>query len=499
MKARWWPCSGRPWTGRDNIRPDRPGARAAYLDGIAAPALHRGEWLGECLDRVGRAGTGLVARPARDIARILSRAAEWLTREADGLREMVVQGMSASSGLSPTVAERTLSGIAEGWGEDKLLTLLTVEFGYPEALDAFGGEAPAGQLRPPLDAPPEAVDMPRGTLRLPVGPRLCLQVTPSNVPGIAVSAIMRSLLVKAPTVVKVGSGDVVTAALFAEALRRVDPDLAAALAVVHWPDPDEELEQLALARASLVVAYGSDDTVAALRDRTPVTCRFVAHHHRVSIGLVTHEALASGDKSRLAREIAMSVAEYDQRGCVSPQAIYVEDREGGDADRLARDIARSLSELSTELPHGPTAVSRAAALAQARATAELLAASSQGAWVRHGGSEPWTVVFGREPVNAPSGVGRFIIVEAVDTVGEALRRVAPLSRHLQSVGIAGEVSTELAEALARAGASRLVPFGEMAFPLPWWTHDGGRPLREMVRWAEVGVPLSAGPAGRELL
>jgi hypothetical protein len=57
------------------------------------------------------------------------------------------------------------------------------------------------------------------------------------------------------------------------------------------------------------------------------------------------------------------------------------------------------------------------------------------------------------------------------------------------VGLAGfgspdGAADELAEVLARSGATRIAPLEAIAFPPPWWMHDGRGPLTELVRWTE---------------
>ena len=66
--------------------------------------------------------------------------------------------------------------------------------------------------------------------------------------------------------------------------------------------------------------------------------------------------------------------------------------------------------------------------------------------------------------------------------------LARMGSHLQTVGTAGLGDREqvLASRLGRAGVSRVVPFSEVPFPPPWWHHDGGNPLGDLVRWVDLG-------------
>jgi hypothetical protein len=131
-------------------------------------------------------------------------------------------------------------------------------------------------------------------------------------------------------------------------------------------------------------------------------------------------------------------------------------------------------------------MSGASALQQARSTAELVTASN-GGFVRHGRAEPWTVVFdgGDQPVTPTAG--RFVRVRPVADAGDVTKIVAAMGPHLQTVGIAGLGSRveSLARVLGELGASRVTPFGSVAYPPAWWHHDGRGPLVDLVRWVDL--------------
>jgi hypothetical protein len=72
---------------------------------------------------------------------------------------------------------------------------------------------------------------------------------------------------------------------------------------------------------------------------------------------------------------------------------------------------------------------------------------------------------------------------------EAAPHLARVGKHLQTVGVAGldgDRLTELADALGEVGAIRVCPLAEVAFPPPWWHHDGEGPLRALLRWVDLG-------------
>lgn len=428
------------------------------------------EWIREVKVVLARARGALMERRASELAATLGRVGVRFLDEDDPLRARALALLPESSGLSAPMAEAVLDGMAADWTPERLQALLDVELEGGAALDGF-------------------VDDPRGRGRRlrALGPRLCTQVVSGSVPGVGATALLRSLLVKAPTLLKPGRGDEVLPVLFVRALREEDPALADAVAVVYWPGGNDVLEGEALRGAEVVTAYGDDETVASLRDRSPVTARFLAYHHRLSLGIVGREALAAEGVHRVACEVAGSVAFFDQRGCVSPQVIYVE--EGGETDpaAFAMRLADALSTVEGRLPGGLLDPVEASTLHQLRGTAEMLAASGSGVEVRHGGGASWTVVFDPGATFAPACVGRVVRVKPVAGAAEVADLVASFAGHLQTVGVAGlgPAAEAVAEALARVGVTRVAAFSDVPFPAPWWRHDGAGPLTALVRWTEL--------------
>lgn len=412
----------------------------------------------------------LTDRPIDDLVVALGRAGARFLDGEDPIRREALALVPPTSGLAPEMAELVLDGMARDWTESRLRTLLETEFDDPGALDDF-------------------VTV-RGRRAMAIGPALCVQVVAGSVPGVGVSALIRSLLVKAPTLLKLGRGDIVLPCLFARALRAHDPDLADALAVVYWPGGAEDLERAALSDAEVAVVYGSDETVRTLRSYAPITSRFVGYHHRVSAGVVGVEALTDARATETAAEVAAAVAVFDQRGCVSPQIIYVEESGEVCVSDFIERLATAFGDLETRLPGGELGEEEASTMQQLRGAAELLAASGGGE-IYHGGTEAtWTVILETEvePI-VPCG-GRVVRVVSLADYRELPRLLEPLRGHLQTLGVAGfeERFEALAGQCGRVGITRVVPFGSVPFPPPWWYHDGRGALADLVHWVELGYP-----------
>lgn len=413
------------------------------------------------------AGRALRERPVDELAGVLGGVGARFLDPADPLRVRALETLPGTSGLSPAMAAAVLDGMAADWTPERLRELVRADFPDPRVLDGFVARG--------------------GGSVMAVGPALCVQVVSGSVPGVGAAALLRSLLVKAPTLVKPGRGDVVLPVLLAEAVRAEDPALGEALAVVYWPGGEPEVEAEALADADVVTAYGGDDAVAALRARTPVSTRFVPYHHRMSFGVVGRGGLARVHRTQVASEVAGAVAFFDQRGCVSPQVVFVE--EGGDVSPrdFAADLATAFRALEEHLPGGTLDDAEASALHQLRGTAELMAASGSGVEVHHGGAATWTVVYDPGSDLGLSCVGRVVRVRPVPSLDAVPARVAPFSAHLQTASVAGvgERLDALARELAGVGVTRITGFDTTPFPPPRWHHDGMGALGSLVRWADL--------------
>lgn len=431
----------------------------------------------EAARRLSQKAPELRERPVRTLIEALGTVGERFLDPTDPLRVEALDRLPDSAHLSPEMARAVLDGMAVDWTKTRLRTLVEREFEEPDVLDGLV-ETGARVSRA-------------------VGGSLTTQIVSGSVPGVGVNALLRSLLVKSPTLLKAGAGDTLLPMLFARALREADPELSDALAVVYWPGSSETGQMAsALRHAEVVVVYGSDDTVRKVRSLSPPTVRVVSYRHREALALVARGALgATGTTTdtavesagKIASQVARAVAMFDQRGCVCPHLVLVE--EGGvvPPERFARLLAEGLAELESTLPAARLGVDEAAALQQLRGVSELQGAGHGGFVISGGGAATWTVIFEPNAVEGPVTLGRGVRVRPIENLSGLEEAVTSMIPHMQSVGIAGAGPrfTEIADAVGLLGASRITPIERLAFPPAWWLHDGRGPLRELVRWVEV--------------
>jgi hypothetical protein len=446
---------------------------------VRAPALTRAE-AETVAERVRHAA--LAARYGRSIADVVGAIDRVATRlGGDSLaEETAISCLAENLGWPRDLARETLTESRRGWSRSALDRLLHTELGDPAVLDRFVADAPSGDESIHDCA---TTEHPAGPLdgrryRRAAGPPLLLQVLAANVPGVAVTAIIRGLLVRSGVLCKASRAEPGLPALFARLLAEEDRLLGETLAVTWWPPAAEPWEwRVWRERANMALVYGGSEAVEGIRNALPARTPLLAYGPRVGIAVVLNPA---GSDPATARALASDVCAYEQRGCVSPRFVFVV---GADADEFAGLLAAELEAETLRQP--PPVLNQKEALAIRSLRAEVELGSTAGRLVA---SEPdlrWTILVDREPrIDAPA-LPRLLRLCSVASVGDLLTALEPLSGHIQAIGYAGNSGVaELAEAAVRLGACRVAPVGRIAWPPVDWRHDGRHQLVPLLRWTE---------------
>jgi acyl-CoA reductase-like NAD-dependent aldehyde dehydrogenase len=421
------------------------------------PVATRVQRVNAMIDALLAAQRDLLERPVDEILAVLGRVAERWLDPAEPIRREAEVGLAESTGLAPAMVRRGLDQMIRRM--DGLGDLLDQDLGTREALDGFFWRAPAMMSRA-------------------YGPGLLTCVFSGNVPGIAAFDMALGLALKSAVLVRPAAAEPVFAPLFARSVAEEDAGLGRCLAVARWGYK----EAWAYERAGAVLAYGSDESVAAIRQLVPPGARFVGHGHKISFAVIAREAATAETAARLALDVAM----YDQQGCVSPHMAFVE-RGGplGPAE-FARAVGDALAALHVEMPRARLGAAEAMALRAVRDEAEFAADAVYASQ----GDLAWAVVHQEVPQFLPSPLNRLLRTFSVDDVLEAAPVVAPFGPYLQTVAFAGESDRRmvLAEALGRLGVSRVAQVGRVQEPSALWRHDGVMTVGSFVRWVDIEGP-----------
>ena len=370
------------------------------------------------------------ARPLREtVAALAAAAARWRADAA------LAAALPAATQLSPQMVAAAMSIAAEAFDPGAMTALVERELG-------------AGAASRPA----------------PDGPALVAHVLASNVPALALPAVAHACLVGAAVLVKSGRDDPLSAPAFQRALEAVDPALAATVVTAYWPGGDAEREDALFRRADVLVVTGSDRTLTAL-GAGPFG-DVVAHGPRMSVALVGRRALAHPD--RVAEALALDVALHDQRGCLSPHAVYVETGGRVEPRAFAERVAAALDTVRARLPAGARDVGDRARIGLAATEAEWLPGVA--AFARPGG----LVIYEPSARLRPTCGLRTIRVHPLSGPQE----LAPLLGEgmVECVGLAGVDPAPLVEALRERGVSRICPVGRMQRPSLSWPRGQHAPL-----------------------
>ena len=391
----------------------------------------------------------LARLPVAEIVETLDHAIGlWLQPESPWL-EAASRRIAAITPYCETMVRAGVRRLLEGCGKSAMLRLLQAELGDPEVLDAF-------RLKP------GAHGWHRAT-----GPALTTHIFSGNVPGLSAIGLIHGCLIKSANLGKPSSEEPVFPALFARSIAAVDPKLAATMAILPWKGGDAAIETAAFAASGAVIAHGSDASIEKIRGRVPGGVRFAGHGHRVSFAVVGREALGLGTLQCLAERVAYDVSLFDQQGCVSPHVIYVERGGAIPPEGFAERLAEAMAAFEQAMPRGRLALEEASAIRQTRTEAELR--ELRGEPIRlfqSPGGTAWTVIYEDDQTFVPSCLNRVIRVKPLAEIGEVPNLVRPISRYLQTVGVAmsRERQDRLAEALAPLGVCRVCSVGEMPHP-----------------------------------
>lgn len=294
-----------------------------------------------------------------------------------------------------------------------------------------------------------------------------LHVVSGNTPHAAFQSIVRGLLVGARNRVKLPSSGLPE---FEKWISGLPPVLGDLIEVRH-DLPDSWVE------SSGVVVFGNQSTIETFRDLLPRSVRLIEHGPKLSIAVVF-----TPDSGAAALAV-QDILAYNQLGCLSVQAVYVDGGSAAAKD-FAATLARALESARSNAPRGPISLSDSGAISNARELIRFRAANGDDcALWESPETTQWTVVYDREPTLAPGPLNGYVTVHPLPT-GILLRDVlGPEIHHLSTIAI-HPFSDLHADRLDPLDVPRICPLGCSQRPPLSWHHDGRPPLADLVIWRD---------------
>src|SRR5271154_49543 len=415
----------------------------------------------------------LANRSTQSLVNFLSDLAENWRQPEFALRKFALEN-AAMAGFSRATLERGLDNFFKQLTRENFHALFIQEFGDAKRLDA-------------LSATP--VEQKQNRSAIVNAPEFQVHICAGNIPNPTLTSIIFGLLTRSAQFVKCASGASFLPRLFAHSIYEADPKLGACLEIAEWRGGNTDLENALFAEADCVTATGDDETLAAIRAQLPVKIRFLGYGHRVSFGFMAQEVLYGSRAKKIVAAAVDDVVAWNQLGCLSPHVIYVQ--LGGEVapEHFAQLLADELERREQTEPRGELPPEHAAAIASRRGIYEVRAAHSPETtqhWCSKD-STAWTVVYEADARFQMSCLNRFIYVKGVADLKTMLQGADAIRGKVSTVGIAApeEKIQELATQLARWGATRICPLGQMQNPPLTWRHDGRPALGDLVTWTDL--------------
>ncbi len=218
-------------------------------------------------------------------------------------------------------------------------------------------------------------------------------------------------------------------------------------------------------RAELVVAMGSDATMAELAPRLAPGTRFLGFGHRFSVAWIREPAHLA--------QVAEDAALHDGLGCMSPVAVFTD----VPAERSGSALAEGMARAERAWPRGSVSAADAAAIRSRRALARAVGHVHEGA--------AWSVHVLPADRFRPGALPRSLALHQVPDRAAFLAALRPHQRWLSTVG------TDDAALQAWPGVRQAVP-GTMQRPPLARLHDGVDWLHETLRATDQAPPDRGG-------
>lgn len=403
------------------------------------------------------------------IVQIIDQAIARLLNRDDAYRQQLESLLPAVTGFDVEMVRINLNSYLQTFRSLQLHRFVAEDFANPKVLDEFQPRASGGWCKA-------------------YGPELLVHVWAGNVPALSLWSLVCGLLVKAGSIGKVASAEPVFATIFAKLLVEIEPRWKDCLAVVWWQGGDESLERTAFKNADVVVAYGGNGALQAMQKNAPITTRFLAHGHKLSLGLVSANALNAQKGNATVRQAAHDIVRYDQQGCYSPQVFYIQRGGAIGPQEFAQRLGHELEALQHKMPLRELSLEESASVATWRESLELQSLQHNNIQVLGDKNQPYCVVYSDSPqALSPSPLNRCVLVVAINNLKEVAALIETQRDYLQTVGLA--VSPEellpTSQMLGQAGATRICAIGAMTSPQEGWHHDGRFSLLDLVRMVDV--------------
>lgn len=320
-----------------------------------------------------------------------------------------------------------------------------------------------------------------------------------------VQAVVTAVMISDVVLFRPSSLDTIVTPSFVRAFGRIlemetDYRDTPLLLMANWKREDVETTRRVLGAADSLTAFGDQETLDRLASFLRPEARRFFYGPKISFAAIDLSEGFSEEALKAAIDaLADDIAAYDQRGCLSPMALYLiggaETHEG-----VLNMLASALRARGAE--HGYTPSLPAGVAAAIQSLRGVYAMDPEGSRrVYASESLPgWTLLYDEADKSLRSTPGyQTMFVHPVRDWAELVEAVRPMSGKLQAIGLEPSeecMPVEIYQELRAMGLSDIAEFGGMQDPGVEWIHDGNPIFPIRMRAYELDPEYCMGPVLR---
>lgn len=298
-----------------------------------------------------------------------------------------------------------------------------------------------------------------------------VHVTPNNSPLLGVLGVMEGLLSGNVNILKLARRDSAFAALFYEALCKLDTTgtIKDYVYVAKISSKEKDYLKNVLSLADVISVWGGEESVQSVKEISPRGARIVEWGHKISFSYI---AKSKKQDSEVYKGLAYEICLNEQMACSSPQCVFVEDADFSELKELAKNLEKALNEVSPTMKRVLPGVQETAELTVTKEQVRLKSIKG-GSHLVESKNHDWRIYVEDTPALNSSPLFRTIWLKPMPR-HLIISHLRPLKMYLQTAGIAADAFE--VEALSRdlymAGVQRIRAIGEMTDSYIGEPHDG---------------------------
>ncbi len=298
-----------------------------------------------------------------------------------------------------------------------------------------------------------------------------VHVTPNNSPLLGVLGVMEGLLSGNVNVLKLARKDSAFAALFYEALCRIDTTgtLKDYVYVAKISSKEKDYMKSVLSLADVISVWGGEESVQSVKEISPRGARIVEWGHKISFSYITQSKKKDPE---VYKKMAYEICLNEQMACSSPQCVFIEDADFNELKEISKFLETALNEVSPRMKRVLPGVQEAAELTVTKEQVRLKSIKG-GSHLVESKNHDWRIYVEDTPALNSSPLFRTIWLKPMPR-HLIISHLRPLKTYLQTVGIAAdsfEVES-LSHDFFMAGVQRIRAIGEMTDSYIGEPHDG---------------------------